>query len=81
MHKKVVMPLVSQLTMKVTIESVTQAASGSKSGQNKWDKNLPKDKGTQTEKKPCDVAKVRCFNYDELGHFAKDYEKVRQDWV
>jgi hypothetical protein len=27
------------------------------------------------EKKPWDVAKVQCFSYDKLGHFAKDCEK------
>jgi hypothetical protein len=42
---------------------------------------MPKDKGTPMEKKPWDVAKVQCFNYDKLGHFAKDCEKVRQDWA
>jgi hypothetical protein len=82
MHKKAIMPLVLQLTTKVSIGNATQAASGSKRGQNrKWDKNLPKDKGISAEKKPRDVAKVQCFNYDELGHFAKDYENVRQDWA
>ncbi|CAK9229181.1 unnamed protein product [Sphagnum troendelagicum] len=76
MHKKVVMLLVLQLTMKVSIRSVAHVASGLKRGQKrKWDTNSPKDKGTLTEKKPRDVAKVRCFKCDELGHFAKDYEK------
>jgi len=28
------------------------------------------------EKKSQDVAKVRNFNYEELGHFVKDYEKL-----
>jgi hypothetical protein len=82
MHNRGVVPLVSQLTTKMSIGSVAQAASGSKRGQNrKWDKNLSKDRGTPTEKKPWDVAKVWCFNYDRLGHFAKDYEKVKQDWA
>jgi hypothetical protein len=27
------------------------------------------------KKKRQDDAKVQCFNWDELGHFAKDYEK------
>jgi hypothetical protein len=34
---------------------------------------------TPMMKKSRDVAKVWCFNYKELGHFTKDYEKVRQD--
>jgi saccharopine dehydrogenase-like NADP-dependent oxidoreductase len=64
----------------VNIGSVVQTASGPKRGnKGKWDKNPPKDKGTLVEKKPWDVAKVRCFRYEELGHFAKYYEKVRQD--
>jgi hypothetical protein len=33
------------------------------------------------EKKPRDVDKARCLNYEELGHFTKDYEKVKQDWA
>jgi hypothetical protein len=62
--------------MRVSIESATQIASDLKRGQKrKWDKNRPKDKGIPTEKKPWDDAKVQCFNYDKLGHFAKDYEK------
>jgi hypothetical protein len=64
----------------VNIGSVVQIVSGPKKGKKrKWDKNPPKDKGTLVEKKSQDVAKVWCFNYKELGHFAKDYEKVRQD--
>jgi hypothetical protein len=59
MHKKVGTPQVSQLTMKVNIESVVQTANGPKRGQKKkWDKNPPKDKGTMMEKKPRDVDKV-----------------------
>ncbi len=68
--------------MRVSIGSVAQIASGPKRGQKrKWDKNPPKDKRTPMEKKSWDVAKVWCFNYEELGHFIKDYEKVRQDWA
>jgi len=70
----------SQPTTRVNIGSVVQIVSGPKKGKKrKWDKNPPKDKGTLVEKKSQDVAKVWCFNYKELGHFAKDYEKVRQD--
>jgi hypothetical protein len=62
--------------MKVSIESVAQAASGPKRSQKrKLVKNPPKDKGTLVGKKLRDYAKVQCFNCDELGHFAKDYEK------
>jgi hypothetical protein len=32
-------------------------------------------------KKLQDVAKVQNFNYEELGHFVKDYEKVNHDWA
>jgi hypothetical protein len=64
--------------MRVNIRSAAQITSGPKRGQkNKWDKNPPKDKGTLVENMPRDVDKVRCFNYEELGHFAKDYEKVK----
>jgi hypothetical protein len=64
--------------MKENIGSVAQTTSGPKRGQKrKWDKNMPKDKGTPTKNKPKDVVKVQCFNCDKLGHFAKDYEKVR----
>ncbi len=31
------------------------------------------------EKKSQDIAKVQCFNYDELKHFSKDCEKVKHD--
>lgn len=81
MHKKVGMPQVSQLTMKVNIGCVMQIASGPKRSQKgKWDKNPPKDKRTLAEKKSQDVAKVRCFNCEKLGHFSKDCKKIRQDW-
>jgi hypothetical protein len=81
-HKKVGMPLISHLTTRVNIESTTQVTSGPKRGQKKkWDKNMPKDKGTLTKKKLRDVAKVQCFNCEELGHFANDYEKVSQNWA
>jgi len=63
--------------MRVNIGSAPQAISGTKRGQKrKWDKNPPKNKGISVEK-PKNVTKVKCFNYEELGHFAKDYEKVR----
>ncbi len=80
MHKKAITQLISQLITRVSIESVARVASSLKRGQKrKWDKNPPKDKAVLTKKKLWDVAKVRCFNCEELGHFAKDYEKVRQD--
>jgi hypothetical protein len=63
--------------MKVSIGNKMQIASGQNG---KWDKNPPKDKGTLAEKKSQDVAKVRCFNCEELGHFSKDYKKIKQDW-
>jgi hypothetical protein len=64
--------------MRLNIGNVAWVTSGLKRGQKrKWDKNLPKDKGTLAKKKPWDVAKVWCFKCDELRHFAKDYEKVR----
>jgi hypothetical protein len=79
MHKKVVMPLVSQFITRVSIENVAQATSSIKRGQKReWDKNPPKDKGVSV-KKSWDVAKVQCFNCEKLGNFAKDYEKVRKD--
>ncbi len=78
MHKKVRMPLLSQFNTRVNIISATQIACGPERGQKKkWDKNPPKDKGILAKKKPYDVAKIECFNCDELGHFAKDYEKVK----
>ncbi len=78
MHKTVGMLQVSQLMMRVNIGNATHIASGSKRAQKtKWDKNPFKDKRTRMEKKPWDVTKVRCFNYEDLGHFAKDCEKVR----
>ncbi len=81
-HNIAGMPLISHLTTRVSIKSATQATSGPKRGQKrKWDKSMCKDKGTLAEKKLRDVAKVQCFNCDELGHFAKDYENVSQDWA
>jgi hypothetical protein len=73
------MPQASQLTMKVNIGSVVKIASGPKGQKRKWDKNPPIDKGTLVKKNLWDVTKVRCFNYKGLGHFAKDYDKVRQN--
>ncbi len=79
MHKKAGTPLILQLTTK---GSATQVISGPKRSQKKkWDNNLPKDKGTPTKKKLWDVAKVQCFNYNELGNFAEDCEKVNRDWA
>jgi hypothetical protein len=31
------------------------------------------------EKKPRDITKVKCFNYNNVAHFAKDYPKVKQN--
>jgi hypothetical protein len=83
MHEKVGMSQVSQLTMKMSIRSATQTASGPRRGQKrKWDENPPKDKRASIEKKKLqDVTKVQYFNYKELGHFAKDCKKVKQDWT
>jgi len=30
-------------------------------------------------KKPRDIIKVKCFNYNDVRHYAKDCPKVRQD--
>jgi hypothetical protein len=30
-------------------------------------------------KKPRDITKVKCFNYNDFRHYAKDCVKVRQD--
>ncbi len=79
MHKKSIMPLVSQFNMKVNIKIATQTASGPKrSQQKKWDKNPAKDKGTLVEKKLRDIARVQCFNCNKLAQgWSKDYEKVK----
>ncbi len=80
MHKKVGTLQVSQLIMRVSIGNTLQVASNPKRGQKKmWDKNPPKDKRTLEEKKPQNIAKVWYFNCKELGHFAKDCEKVRHN--
>ncbi len=30
-------------------------------------------------KKQGNINKVKCFNYNKMGHFVKDYLKVKQD--
>ncbi len=73
---------VSQLTMRMNIRSATHTTNGPRRGQNKkWNKNPPKDKRTLVKKQLWDVAKIQCFNYKELGQFAKDCKKVKQDWA
>jgi hypothetical protein len=28
-------------------------------------------------KKPRDITKIKCFNYNNVGHYAKDFPKIR----
>ncbi len=78
MHKKVGTLQVLQLTMRMSIGNTMQIASGPKRGQKRmWDKNPPKDKRTLEEKKTQNITKVWYFNRKELGHLAKDSEKVK----
>ncbi len=43
-----------------------------------FDENEDCDNGPK-EKKPRDITKVKCFNYNNGAHYAKDYPKVGQN--
>jgi len=64
--------------MRMSIGNTMQIANGPKRGQKRmWDKNRPNDKRTLEEKKTQNITKVWYFNCKELGHLAKDCEKVK----
>jgi hypothetical protein len=80
MHRKMGTMQILQLT-KVSAESIVQTMCGFKGSQKrKWEKKPPKD-NLGCPQKTNHVAKVKFFNYNELGHYAKDHKKVRDDFV